>query len=180
MIKIMRVCLFKSSALNPVSCYAYGLQHEGTKRAEVYIDVDGSGPLEPFPVTCEFFSKFLFVCIILVKELLNICSLFFSSQISFWYIKIFFLPDDGKVYSHLGHKHEMTTTVDGFERPGSYVQDIVYDANMDQIEIFVNRSTKCRQKLHYQCIKATLFNSPSPEHANFVVSNLNFSSDLIV
>ena len=90
MIKIMRVCLFKSSALNPVSCYAYGLQHEGTKRAEVYIDVDGSGPLEPFPVTCEFFSKFFFVSIILVKELLNICSLFFSSQISFWYIKIFF------------------------------------------------------------------------------------------
>ncbi|XP_069969361.1 neurexin-4 isoform X3 [Penaeus vannamei] len=118
------------TSLNPISCAAYGMQNPGSKRAEVFIDVDGSGPLVPFPVTCEFYN-------------------------------------DGKVYSYLGHKHEMTTTVDGFERRGSYVQNIIYDTEMEQIEIFVNRSTKCRQRIHFECLKAKLFNSPSPEDQDF-------------
>lgn len=73
------------------------------------------------------------------------------------------------MYSYLGHKHEMTTTVDGFERRGSYVQNIIYDTEMEQIEIFVNRSTKCRQRIHFECLKAKLFNSPSPEDQDFQV-----------
>ncbi|XP_068245600.1 neurexin-4 isoform X1 [Palaemon carinicauda] len=119
------------TSLNPISCAAYGKQNPGSKRAEVYIDIDGSGPLSPFPVTCEFYN-------------------------------------DGKVFSYLGHKHEMTTTVDSFEKRGSYVQDIIYDAEMEQIEIFVNRSTKCRQRIHYECLKAKLFNTPSPENQEFL------------
>lgn len=63
----------------------------------------------------------------------------------------------------------MTTTVDGFEKRGSYVQNIIYDTEMEQIEIFVNRSTKCRQRIHYECLKAKLFNSPSPEDQDFQV-----------
>ena len=82
----------------------------------------------------------------------------------------FMFTDDGNVYSYLGHKHEMTTTVDGFEKSGSYVQDIIYDAGMEQIEIFVNRSSKCRQRIHYECLKARLFNTPSPEDQDFLVS----------
>ncbi|XP_045611778.2 neurexin-4-like [Procambarus clarkii] len=118
------------TSLNPISCAAYGIQNPGSKRAEVYIDVDGSGPLVPFPVTCEFYN-------------------------------------DGKIYSYLSHKHEKMTTVDGFEKRGSYVQNIIYDAGMEQIEIFVNRSSKCRQRIHYECLKAKLFNSPSPEDQDF-------------
>ncbi|KAK7023363.1 putative band 4.1 ues' binding motif [Halocaridina rubra] len=110
-------------SLNPVSCAAYGKQNPGAKRDEVYIDIDGSGPLAPFPVTCEF------------------CN-------------------DGKVFSYLGHKHEHTTTVDGFEKQGSYVQSIIYDAGMEQIEIFVSCSSKCRQRIHNECLKAKLFNTP--------------------
>ena len=45
------------TALNPISCAAYGIQNPGIKRAEIYIDIDGSGPLVPFPVACEFYSK---------------------------------------------------------------------------------------------------------------------------
>ncbi|XP_042220113.1 neurexin-4-like isoform X3 [Homarus americanus] len=118
------------TSLNPISCAAYGIQNPGSKRAEVYIDVDGSGPLVPFPVTCEFYN-------------------------------------DGKVLSSLSHKHEKMTTVDGFERRGSYVQNIIYDSGMEQIEIFVNRSSKCRQRIHYECLKAKLFNSPSSEDEDF-------------
>ncbi|XP_071513055.1 neurexin-4 isoform X3 [Panulirus ornatus] len=116
--------------LNPISCAAYGLQNPGSNRAEIYIDVDGSGPLVPFPVTCEFYS-------------------------------------DNKVHSILSHKHEKMTTVDGFDRRGSYVQNIIYDAGMEHIEIMVNRSTKCRQRIHFQCLKAKLFNSPAPEDQDF-------------
>ena len=48
--------------MNPVSCAAYGKQNLLTKRADIFIDVDGSGPLEPFPVTCEFFSELQAFC----------------------------------------------------------------------------------------------------------------------
>ncbi|XP_045134698.1 neurexin-4-like isoform X1 [Portunus trituberculatus] len=117
--------------LNPISCAAYGLQNPGVKRAEIYVDVDGSGPLVPFPVSCEFYN-------------------------------------DGQVHSYLSHKHEKLTTVDGFEKRGSYVQNIIYDAGMEQIEIFVNRSARCRQRIHFECLKAKLFNSPSQEDEDFL------------
>ncbi|KAK4300982.1 hypothetical protein Pmani_026854 [Petrolisthes manimaculis] len=118
------------SPLNPISCAAYKLQNKGIRRAEIFIDVDGSGPLVPFPVTCDFHN-------------------------------------DGKVLTTLSHKHEKLTTVDGFDRRGSYVQNIIYDAGMEQIEIFVNRSTKCHQRIHFECLKAKLFNSPSTEDQEF-------------
>ncbi|KAL7638819.1 UNVERIFIED_CONTAM: hypothetical protein RMT77_010353 [Armadillidium vulgare] len=111
------------TSLNPVSCSAFGNRNPGTKRAEVYIDVDGSGNLPPFPVTCEFFS-------------------------------------DGRVLSSIGHKHSALTTVDGFEERGSYIQDIMYDASIQQIEVFLNRSAQCRQRLYFECIRTKLFNSP--------------------
>ncbi|CAL4184396.1 unnamed protein product, partial [Meganyctiphanes norvegica] len=118
------------TSINPVSCAHYGKMNPQTKRAEVMIDVDSSGVLPPFPVTCEFFN-------------------------------------DGTVYSYIGHKHEMTTTVDGFEKRGSYVLNIDYNANPEQIEVFVNRSSKCRQRIHYDCLNSRLFNSPSQEDQEF-------------
>lgn len=115
---------------HPVSCAHYRNTNLLTKRQEVIIDVDGSGVLAPFPVTCEFFN-------------------------------------DGSVWSYIGHKDEGTNTVDGFEHRGSYVADIDYNANMEQIEVFVNRSTKCRQRIHFDCLNARLFNSPSQEDQEF-------------
>lgn len=46
------------SALNPLSCEAYKNTNPVGQRADVNIDVDGSGPLSPFPVTCEFYGKY--------------------------------------------------------------------------------------------------------------------------
>lgn len=93
------------------------------QRAEIKIDVDGSGPLAPFPVTCEFFA-------------------------------------DGRVMTVLRHSNEVPTPVDGFEEPGSFIQDINYDADLDQIEAFLNRSTRCSQRIKYECKHSKLFNSP--------------------
>jgi len=87
------------------------------------IDVDGSGPLKPFPVTCEFLS-------------------------------------DGRVMTILRHSNEHSTPVDGFEEPGSFIQDINYDADLDQIEALLNRSISCRQRINYACKHSRLFNSP--------------------
>lgn len=47
-------------ALNPLSCTAYKNVQSVQQRAHIKIDVDGSGPLDPFPVTCEFYCKFYF------------------------------------------------------------------------------------------------------------------------
>lgn len=47
------------TALNPLSCQAYKNVQSVQQRASVMIDVDGSGPLNPFPVTCEFYCKYL-------------------------------------------------------------------------------------------------------------------------
>jgi hypothetical protein len=45
------------AALNPLSCTAYKNTNAVNQRAEMKIDVDGSGPLRPFPVTCEFYGE---------------------------------------------------------------------------------------------------------------------------
>ncbi|KAJ8665187.1 hypothetical protein QAD02_006849 [Eretmocerus hayati] len=116
------VCL---TTLNPLSCEDYRSKSTNSvgQRAEIKIDVDGSGPLKPFDVICEFYP-------------------------------------DGRVLTVLRHDHENPTTVDGFQEPGSYAQDILYDAEFDQIEAFINHSRSCRQRLSYSCIHSKLFNSP--------------------
>lgn len=84
------------------------------QRADVTIDVDGSGPLAPFPVTCEFYS-------------------------------------DGRVATVVQHSSQDTTPVDGFQEPGSFSQNIEYEASDDQIEALINRSISCRQNIQYAC-----------------------------
>ncbi|XP_077286493.1 neurexin-4 isoform X2 [Arctopsyche grandis] len=42
--------------IHPLSCQAYKNVMQSDQRAEIQIDVDGSGPLDPFQVTCEFFA----------------------------------------------------------------------------------------------------------------------------
>lgn len=111
------------AALNPLSCEAFKNMNSVNQRAEIKIDVDGSGPLKPFPVTCEFFA-------------------------------------DGRVMTVLRHSNEHSTPVDGFEEPGSFIQDVNYDADLDQIEALLNRSISCRQRINYACKHSRLFNSP--------------------
>ncbi|XP_076180729.1 neurexin-4 isoform X1 [Ptiloglossa arizonensis] len=114
------------TSLNPLSCEAYKNINSVNQRADIKIDVDGSGPLNPFPVVCEFYT-------------------------------------DGRVRTIVRHNNERITPVDGFQEPGSFVQDIIYDADMDQIEALLNRSTNCRQRISYECIHSKLFNSPVPQ-----------------
>ncbi|XP_034192438.1 neurexin-4 isoform X1 [Osmia lignaria lignaria] len=114
------------TSLNPLSCDAYKNINSVNQRADIKIDVDGSGPLKPFPVVCEFFT-------------------------------------DGRVRTILRHNNERMTPVDGFQEPGSFVQDIIYDADMDQIVALLNRSMSCRQRISYECIHSKLFNSPVPQ-----------------
>lgn len=67
---------------------------------------------------------------------------------------------DGRVITTLSHSQEHTTTVDGFQEPGSFEQSIMYDANQLQIEALLNRSQSCWQRLSYSCRSSRLFNSP--------------------
>lgn len=110
-------------ALNPLSCQAYKNVQSVRQRAHINIDVDGSGPLKPFPVTCEFYGN-------------------------------------NRVITILSHSQEQTTIVDGFQEPGSFEQNIIYEAELPQIEALLNRSHNCWQRLSYQCKHSRLFNSP--------------------
>lgn len=113
------------SSVNPLSCQAYKNVQAVNQRADVNIDVDGSGPLSPFPVTCEFYA-------------------------------------DGRIGTVLSHSNQDETPVDGFQEPGSFWQDIHYEANDDQIAALINRSSTCKQHLRYACKGSRLMNSPSP------------------
>ncbi|XP_049821647.1 neurexin-4 isoform X1 [Aethina tumida] len=117
------------TSINSLSCEAYKNVQSTGQRADIKIDVDGSGPLAPFPVTCEFYA-------------------------------------DGRVATVLHHSNQETTSVDGFQEPGSFQQDIHYEADDDQIAALINRSTTCKQHIQYACKNARLLNSPS-EEGNF-------------
>ncbi|XP_067118994.1 neurexin-4 isoform X3 [Centruroides vittatus] len=118
-------------AKHPLSCEAYRLANRDTGRIDISIDVDGSGPLEPFKVTCEF-------------------------------------PFEEPALTILHHKHEYRTEVKGFPKPGSFIQDIIYNAEMDQIVELVNRSYICKQHLGYECLNSNLFNTPVSEKDPFL------------
>lgn len=71
-----------------------------------------------------------------------------------------FFTDKSPAITILHHKSERPTDVKGFNKPGSFIQNIIYNAEMEQIVQLVNRSYSCRQNLKYECYKARLLNSP--------------------
>lgn len=107
---------------HPLSCTSFMLDNPGTKREDIKIDVDGSGPLEPFWVSCIQGSS-------------------------------------DAIETIIHHQNESPQKVQGFNQPGSYIQDINYDAPLEQIVQLVNRSNNCRQKIKYECKRAKLLNS---------------------
>lgn len=46
-------------ALNPLSCRAYKNVNPVGQSSDIKIDVDGSGPLKPFPVTCQYYGSYI-------------------------------------------------------------------------------------------------------------------------
>ena len=89
------------------------------------IDIDGSGSLKPFPVSCNFVGN-------------------------------------GKVLTYVHHLNESYTHLNdaNYSLPGSYVHDLEYDADFDQMEALVNRSKNCHQNMIFKCKSLSLFNSP--------------------
>lgn len=79
--------------------------------------------------------------------------------VTFIYI-FFFYVVEGPAVTILHHKSERPTDVKGFNKPGSFIQNIIYNADMEQINQLVNRSYSCKQNLKYECYKARLLNSP--------------------
>ncbi|XP_041970280.1 neurexin-4 isoform X2 [Aricia agestis] len=111
--------------VHPLSCQAYANVGALSRSSEVHIDVDGSGPLPAFPVTCHFYA-------------------------------------DGRVVTAVKPAVERGI-VDGYQEPGSFRQDITYDASRAQLEALLNRSASCSQRLDYHCRHSRLLNSPSEE-----------------
>ncbi|CAH1403187.1 unnamed protein product [Nezara viridula] len=114
------------TSLNALSCEAHRNTHTVDESADITVDIDGSGPLPPFRVTCEF-------------------------------------EGDGRTITVVHHANEENSVVDGFQEPGSFRQDISYDADFKQLEALTNRSKTCSQYIHFQCRQAKLLNSPSNE-----------------
>lgn len=67
---------------------------------------------------------------------------------------------DGRIVTTVRHQSESSSTVDGFQDPGSFKQDLIYDADLFQIEALINRSHSCWQPLSYSCKQSKIFNSP--------------------
>ena len=45
-------------AVLPMNCHAYALRNSIGEQADIEIDIDGSGPLHAFPVTCYLSSNY--------------------------------------------------------------------------------------------------------------------------
>ncbi|GAB6032060.1 hypothetical protein CHUAL_010426 [Chamberlinius hualienensis] len=69
--------------------------------------------------------------------------------------------------TRIGHRSEKPTIVNGFDRPGSFMQEIYYDANIEQLTQLVNRSRSCKQSLAYECFRSRLLNTPVRDPRRF-------------
>lgn len=88
-----------------------------------------------------YYLQLYLYCIIKIKKILNLLA-------------------DGRIVTTVRHQNEGDSTVDGFQEPGSFKQDFIYDANIFQIEALINRSHSCWQPINYACKQSRLFNSP--------------------
>ena len=50
--------------------------------------------------------------------------------------------------------------VNGFDAPGEYSLDIIYDANLDQLTGLIQRAYKCKQHISYECHNSRLLAPP--------------------
>ncbi|KAI8515746.1 hypothetical protein Bbelb_065590 [Branchiostoma belcheri] len=57
----------------------------------------------------------------------------------------------------IGHDSEARTHVNGFENPGSYSKDVTYWNSMEQVRALVDRSSRCKQFIKYQCYGSTMW-----------------------
>lgn len=62
--------------------------------------------------------------------------------------------------TNLHHKNEELVTIDGYQKPGSFVQNIKYLASSEHIETLISQSVECWQYIRYDCFRSRLFNSP--------------------
>lgn len=67
---------------------------------------------------------------------------------------------DGRIVTTVRHQNDGGSSVDGFQEPGSFKQDFIYEADLFQIEALINRSHSCWQPISYSCKQSRLFNSP--------------------
>ena len=71
------------------------------------------------------------------------------------------LSSEGEFVTSIKHSNEEVTKVDGFQDRGSFHQVIHYHATPEQINIVMNRSTKCWQSLRFECKQSQLFGRES-------------------
>lgn len=92
-----------------------------------------------------------------------------SLSLSFYLMECFYDDDVtcSSSSSSSSDQAEHAVEVVGYQAHGSFVQDIVYAAPLEQIVQLVNRSTFCRQTLRYDCYNSKLFDSPTDEMGNF-------------
>ncbi|CAG7823734.1 unnamed protein product [Allacma fusca] len=120
------------TSLHPVSCQSHRNLHGSNQRTNIKIDPDGSGPLESFYVSCQYYQN-------------------------------------GATETIIHHKHDSgPTTVNGYDKPGSFIQEISYDGSLTQIEGVLNRSSSCEQFIRFECQSSKLFNTPVSETSPFL------------
>lgn len=54
--------------MHPLSCRAFKNVNPVGQNSDIKIDVDGSGPLNPFPVTCQYYGNFIMFIIIQINN----------------------------------------------------------------------------------------------------------------
>ncbi|KAI8498143.1 hypothetical protein Bbelb_240870 [Branchiostoma belcheri] len=59
----------------------------------------------------------------------------------------------------IGHNSETRTYVHEFENPGSYSKDVVYWNSMEQVRALVDRSSRCKQHIKYQCYASMIWDN---------------------
>ncbi|XP_072033225.1 contactin-associated protein-like 2 [Amphiura filiformis] len=63
----------------------------------------------------------------------------------------------------IGHDSEGGfETPEGYEIKGSYIKEIIYEANISQIAALVNVSTECKQYISYQCKETAFYYDEDP------------------
>jgi len=69
--------------------------------------------------------------------------------------------DQGDIITYVGHDSMVSTRVNGYQEPGSYVKKLQYDANdVLVLEEIVKRARHCRQNVVYRCMNSKLLANP--------------------
>lgn len=145
------------AAIYEQSCEAY--KHKGNASGHYYVDVDGSGPINPQLVYCNMTGRKLGSLLFVLVWLTFLKRIAWIKTASFAPSGLFSTSED-RTWMVIQHNNTELTTIHMSPETKQHFIHFNYTSGEQQLAAIISQSEHCEQELSHHCRKSRLFNTP--------------------